>query len=165
MSVSFSNRPPAPVGARRTIATYATYAEAERAVDRLSDAGFPVARVAIVGSGLRYVEQIAGRVTTTRAGVAGAAQGALLGILFAALFGLFFTLDGGSFVGVLLYGLLTGGLFGALIAALLHAARGGRRDFASVAGTQAERYEIQVDAPVADEAERLLGAAARTSTR
>lgn len=34
---------------RRTIASYTTYQEAERAVDHLSDQGFPVERVAIIG--------------------------------------------------------------------------------------------------------------------
>ncbi len=42
--------------ARRTVATYATYAEAQRAVDYLSDQQFPVERVAIVAEGLRFVE-------------------------------------------------------------------------------------------------------------
>src|SRR5687767_10252404 len=86
---------------RRTVATYSTYAEAERAVDWLSDQGFPVQRVAIVGTGLRTVEQVAGRVTTGRAALVGAAQGAMIGALFALLFGLFFT--GPAFFGLLLY--------------------------------------------------------------
>ena len=51
----------------RTIATFDDYAEAQRAVDHLSDQGFPVERTAIVGHGLRYVEQVAGRITTGRA--------------------------------------------------------------------------------------------------
>ena len=49
---------PPPSGARRTIATYASYQEAEQAVDLLSDERFPVNRVAIVGTGLRSVEQV-----------------------------------------------------------------------------------------------------------
>jgi hypothetical protein len=68
---------PPPSGARRTIATYASYQEAEQAVDLLSDERFPVNRVAIVGTGLRSVEQVVGRVTTGRAALTGAGQGAL----------------------------------------------------------------------------------------
>jgi hypothetical protein len=45
---------------RRAIASYATDVEAERAVDRLSDQGFAVQRSAIVGRGLRSVEQVTG---------------------------------------------------------------------------------------------------------
>ena len=149
-----SSASPTPTGARRTVATYSSYRDAERAVDHLSDQGFPVERVAIVGTGLRYVEQVAGRVTTGRAALTGALQGALLGLLFALLFGLFFT--GPGFFGLLVYAIVLGALFGALFGALGHAATGGRRDFASTSSTQADRYEVQVDEAHAAQAEELL---------
>jgi hypothetical protein len=38
------------------VATFGSYREAGRAVDRLSDRGFPVQRVAIVGRDLQLVE-------------------------------------------------------------------------------------------------------------
>lgn len=141
---------------RRTIATYDSYREAERAVDRLSDQGFDVARVAIVGTGLRTVEQVAGRLTTGRAALMGAAQGAMIGLLFGLLFGLFFS--GPEFFGVVLYGLVAGAIFGAIFGAIGHAATGGRRDFASMSRMEAERYELQVDDDAADEARRVLEA-------
>jgi hypothetical protein len=131
---------PAP---KTTVATYPSYAEAERAVDFLSDEGFPVEKVAIVGTGLRTVEQVAGRLTTGRAALAGAGQGAMLGLFFGLLFSLFF--EGPDFLGVVLYGLIVGTVFGTVFGALGQAAQGGRRDFASVRGMQAERYEIQVE--------------------
>src|SRR5918996_4348625 len=90
-------------GQKTTVATYDSYAEAERAVDFLSDQGFPVERVAIVGTGLKTVEQVAGRLTTGRAALAGAGQGAMLGLIFGLLFSLFF--EGPEFLGVILYGL------------------------------------------------------------
>ena len=141
---------------RTTIATYEDYGDAEQAVDRLSDAGFPVAKVAIVGTGLRSVEQVAGRMTTGRAALFGAAQGALIGLLFALFFGIFFT--GPGFGGLLVYAIVAGAIFGAIFGALGHSATGGNRDFVSTLTTQAERYELQVDADVADEARRLIGA-------
>jgi len=148
---------PAP-GTRRTIATFTSYRDAERAVDYLAGEDFPVESLAIVGTGLRYVEEIEGRVTSGRAALMGALQGAVLGLLFAALFGLFFTGTGVGLLGLLLYGLVSGAVFGALLGLLGHAAQGGRRDFASVASTRADRYELQADHAVADEAERLLRA-------
>ena len=60
---------------RRTIATYRDYAAAERAVDHLSDQGFGVERTAIVGKGLRSVEQVAGRMSAGRAALVGLGQG------------------------------------------------------------------------------------------
>jgi hypothetical protein len=55
-----------------TVSSYKTYEEAERAVDYLSDNGFPVENAQIVGSNLRLLEQVTGRVTTGRATLAGA---------------------------------------------------------------------------------------------
>jgi hypothetical protein len=142
---------------RRTIASYPNYADAERAVDELADRKFPVERVVIVGRGLHFVERVTGRMTYARAALNGAMTGALVGLLVGWLFGLFdwfnpivsafwLAIDG------LWFGLVVGALFG-LIA---HALTGGRRDFASTAGVQADQYEVQVDEDVADEAQRLL---------
>ena len=144
------------VTSRRTITTVASYRGAERAVDFLSDQHFPVEHVTIVGTGLRYFEQVSRRVTTGRATLVGAGQGAWLGLFWGLLFGAFFTVDSGSFWGVLAYSLAFGVIFGALWGALAHAMTSGRRDFASVADTRADRYEVQVDEAFADQAERLL---------
>jgi hypothetical protein len=140
--------------ARTVVATYENYREAERAVDHLSDKGFPVERSAIVGTGLKTVEQIAGRLTTGRAALLGAGQGAMIGLLFGLLFGLFF--DNVDFFGVVLYGLLVGIIFGATFGAIGQAMQGGRRDFASIQTMQAERYELQVDHEVSAQAKQLL---------
>lgn len=55
-----------------------------------------------------------------------------------------------------LYGLVYGAIIGALLGLLFYAMTGGRRDFASIGGMRAGRYEILVDDEVADEAARLL---------
>ena len=141
-------------GSRTTVATYDNYRDAERAVDFLSDKGFPVERTAIVGTGLKTVEQIGGRLTTGRAALMGASQGAVIGLIFGLLFGLFF--DGPAFFGVVLYGVILGIVFGAVSAAIGQAMQGGRRDFASVRAMQAERYELQVDDEVSAQAKQLL---------
>jgi hypothetical protein len=142
---------------RRTIATYPHYVIAERAVDYLSDQGFAVERTAIVGKDLRSVEQVEGRMSAGRAALVGLGEGSLIGMLFALLFGVFF--NGPDFGGLLLYGVVTGGLFGTLFGALAHVTvSDGKRDFVSNTSVVADRYEVQVDDSVADDAERLLGA-------
>ena len=45
------------------IGSYPTYAEAQRAVDYLSDQQFPVQQVTIVGVDLMQVERVTGRLT------------------------------------------------------------------------------------------------------
>ncbi|MEU6765643.1 general stress protein [Streptomyces sp. NPDC046853] len=144
---------------RRPIASYKTYEEAERTVDHLSDQGFPVERVAIIGQDLRLVEQVTGRMDYGRAALHGAASGALPGALIGWLFGLLNWLD--PLVSALLlavYGLVFGAIVGALFGVLLHALQGGRRDFASLSSLQPGRYEVVADEAVADEAVGLLGA-------
>jgi len=47
-------------------------------------------------------------------------------------------------------------VWGAALDFLAHLATGGRRDFASVETLEADRYEVQVEAPFAAEAARLL---------
>jgi hypothetical protein len=142
---------------RRVVASYSSYRDAERAVDLLSDRRFPVQRVAIVGRDLQTVEQVTGRMGYGRAALNGAAQGAVLGLLFGWLFGLFNWVDPlVAGLTLALYGLLWGAVVGALIGLLLHALSGGRRDFASVGGVRATRYDVIVDEEVADDAARIL---------
>jgi uncharacterized membrane protein len=154
---------------RRVIATYPNYADAERAVDYLSDNRFPVDRVAIVGQGLHYVEQVTGRMNYAKAALRGAATGAITGGLVGWLFGLFNWFDPiTSAFWLAIDGIWFGGILGALLGLLFHAFTGGRHDYASIGALKAERYELHVDGEVADEAARLLrtmegGAAATPS--
>jgi len=146
-------RPPT---TRRTITSATSYQAAADAVDRLSDRGFPVEHMAIIGTGLRYVEKVSGRVTTGRAALTGVGQGAMLGLFWGLLFSLFFTTDSAGFFGVLAFSVVVGIVLGGLLGAVAHVMTGGRRDFDSVAQTRADHYEVQVDDGFAGEAERLL---------
>jgi hypothetical protein len=140
-----------------TIGTFEDYASVQRAVDHLSDHGFPVERVAIVGRDLRYVEQVTGRMTVGKAALLGALHGAVIGALFSLAFGLIFTYSPNPALALLvLYGIVAGGALGAVFGALSHAAGQGRRDFASVPSVTAARYDLVVDADLADRAASLL---------
>ena len=141
---------------RRTIASYDNYQDAERAVDWLSDQGFAVERGAIIGTGLRSVEQVTGRMTTGRAALVGAGEGLLIGALIALLFGLFFT--GPGFGELLLYSLSVGALIGGTTGAIIQAVAGEGRNFASTMTVATDRYEVQVDEDAAAEATRILEA-------
>ena len=113
---------------RWPVAAYDSYAEVQRAVDHLSDQGFPVGKVAIIGHGLRYVEQVTGRYTTGRAALVGALEGAPLGAFLGLLMGVIFTYDPNPAVWLLvLYGLAVGALIGAGLGAGLHLATGDAR--------------------------------------
>lgn len=142
------------VNPRRAVASYRVHHDAERAVDWLSDEGFPVQRVAIVGRDLRTVEQVTGRVTVARAAGQGAMQGAVIGFFFALLFGIFFV--GPGFFGLLVYSMLLAAVFGALLGGLGHALQGGTRDFGTITAMQADHYDVMVDDAAADDATAIL---------
>jgi hypothetical protein len=141
----------------RSVGSFDRYADAQRAVDRLSDRGFPVEHTIIVGSDLRLVEQVTGRLTIWGATLAGAVSGAWFGLLIGLIFGLFAE-DVGSFLGVVLGSTALGALFGAAFGAAAQAATGGRRDFASTQGLVAGRYDVLVEEGHASRAEELLRA-------
>jgi hypothetical protein len=142
---------------RRVIASYPTYADAQAAVDMLADERFTVERLAIVGSDLRLVEQVTGRLDYPRVVLAGAASGAPIGALLGLLWSLFLPADAGvSVLAVLLYWLLAGAVAGAVVAVIGYALTRGRRDFASVQAMQAGRYDLMATEDVADEARSRL---------
>jgi hypothetical protein len=138
----------------QSVASFPTYPEAQGAVDRLSDGGFPVENVDIVGSDLRLVEHVTGRLTRGRAAMYGAGIGAWYGLFFGLLVGLFTT--GPEWAGLVVGGLLIGAVFGASFGFFAHYATGGRRDFSSTSGLVASRYDLMVASEHADRARELL---------
>ncbi|MCD0447259.1 hypothetical protein LO763_26955 [Glycomyces sp. A-F 0318] len=142
------------------VGSYGGYAEAERVVDYLSDRQFPVERIAIVGQGLRSVEQVTGRLTMWSAAGRSAVSGAVLGALFGWIFGLLGWVDP-LIAGLLLalYGAVFGAVVGGVAGLVAHALTGGRRDFSSVGSLQANSYDVFVEAAYAAEAIELLEAA------
>jgi MFS family permease len=138
------------------VGTYSNYADAQRAVDRLSDAQFPVEHVQIVGRDLTIVENVTGRLTTGRAAMAGAASGAWFGLFIGLLVGLF--TSGPEWLGLVLGGLLIGAFWGAVFGFLAHWATRGMRDFSSLRGLAAGSYDVLVDEDHAARAKELLGA-------
>jgi len=136
-----------------TVAVYLDYASAQRAVDYLSDNGFPVEQTAIVGTDLRLVERVLGRMTIGRAALAGAASGAWFGLFIGLLFALFTTRN---WFLVIVTGLLIGAAWGAAFGAIAHAMTGGQRDFTSSSQLVAERYAVTATAEHADRAGQML---------
>src|ERR1700754_4898519 len=101
------------------VGSYPDYAMAQQAVDHLSDNGFPVERTAIIGTDLRLVENVLGRLTIRRAPPAGVASGAWFGLFVGILFTLFS--DSTNWLGILVTTILVGALWGAVFGAIAHA--------------------------------------------
>jgi hypothetical protein len=136
-----------------SVASYPDYALAQQAVDYLSDNEFPVQKTSIVGTDLRLVEKVLGRMTTLRAALAGAASGAWFGLFIGLFLGIF---SDSNWFGLIFVGLLIGAAWGAIFGAIAQAMTGGRRDFTSRSSLQASQYAVIVEADVADHARQLL---------
>jgi hypothetical protein len=140
----------------QVIGQYDTYAEAQRAVDFLADAAFPVQNVSIVGSDLKMVEKVTGRLTRGRAAAAGAATGAWFG-LFVGLLLSVFSKDGANVFALIVSALIYGAVFGTIFGFVSHAMSGGKRDFTSRSKIASSRYEIVCVWAEADKAREVLG--------
>ncbi|SRR5690606_13098648 len=127
----------------QSLAVYDDYADAQRAVDHLSDHGFPVENVLIVGTDLKKLERVTGRLTWGRVILSGMAGGAWFGLLIGLLLGLF-AAEGG-WLGAVATGVALGVVWGAIIAAVGYAATRGKRDFSSVTTIQPSRFEVLVE--------------------
>jgi len=137
------------------VGSYDTYEQAQAAVDYLSDEKFPVENVTIIGSDLRMVEKVTGRLTMGRALAAGAAGGAWWGLFVGLLLGIFSN-SGRDWLASVLAGLLIGLAFGAVFGAIGYAATRGRRDFTSTSQITANRYDVMCNPPQAEDARALL---------
>lgn len=142
---------------RQTVASFGDYDEAQRAVDALADAGFPVEHLSIVAEDLRFVETITGRRGYGQAAVQGLASGGFIGAVIGFFFGALNWVDPLiSGLALATYGFLLGALVGALVGLVAHAASGGQRDFSSSVSVQAGRYELLCDEEVAARAKADL---------
>jgi hypothetical protein len=151
-------RPLDPVSAAwNTVARFDDYETAQRAVDRLSDDGFPVEQLDIVGSDLRLVERVTGRLTRGRAASVGALRGLWAGLLIGILLGLF--TSGHSFLAVAATGAALGVIWGAVLGYMAHAGTGGQRDFSSVRQLVATQYDLIARGGTVDRARTMLSEA------
>ncbi len=136
-----------------SLGTYEKYEDAQKAVDYLSDHEFAVQNCMIVGTDLKQVERVTGRLTRGRVIGAGALSGMWMGLFVGLIFALFG--QGNSTVAVLST-VAFGALFGLVWALIGYAATKGRRDFTSVSQVVATRYEVLVEHKFAEQARTLL---------
>jgi hypothetical protein len=137
-----------------SLGTYLKYEDAQQAVDYLSDQNFAVQNCMIVGTELKQVERVTGRLTYARAALAGAASGAWLGLFVGLLLGLF--AQDGNWLAAVITGVLFGVMFGIAMGVAGYAATGGQRDFTSVSQVIATRYEVLVEHKLLAQAQETL---------
>jgi hypothetical protein len=138
----------------QSLAVYDDYAAAQKAVDFLSDNKFPVEQCMIVGTDLKRIERITGRLTTGRVALGGLLTGIWLGIFVGLVLSLF--ADDENFWATLLATVAFGAVFGVVWALIGYAATRGQRDFSSVTAIVATKYEVLVEHKSLASARELL---------
>jgi hypothetical protein len=132
------------------VGSYPTYAEAQRAVDYLSDQQFPVQQVTIVGVDLMQVERVTGRLTWPKVLGGGLISGAWLGLFIGLVLSSPHPLE------ALTTGLVAGVFFGLITSAIPYSMARGTRDFSSTLQLVAGRYDVLCDPQNAEHARDLL---------
>ena len=146
--------PQSPDDLGQTVASFSSYERAQKAVSSLIAADVPARQIAIVGTGLRSVERVTGRLGYATAARSGAINGLLLGLLFSAILVIGSpSVPIQAFVGVLFVGIAIGMLLSLVTFAFVRR----RRDYASVTQVIADHYEVTVAAANAMRARQVLG--------
>ena len=138
----------------RSLGVFDRYDEAQAAVDFLSDEEFPVEQVLIVGTDLKQIERVTGRLTTGRVALMGALSGVWAGLFVGLVLALF--ASPGDALMTVLWAVVFGAIFGLVWGLIGYAFTRGRRDFTSVSQVVATRYEVLTEHKHAERARDLL---------
>lgn len=137
------------------IADFKQYPEAQAFVDNLIKHNFPAGAVAIVGSDLRTVERVRGKVNYARMAIGGAVTGSWMGLAFGLVFGGATDSTGAAlFPGIESVGssIVIGAGLGMLFNVTRYALSRNKRSYISQSSVVASKYQIQVPAGLADQA-------------
>jgi hypothetical protein len=136
-----------------SLGVYERYEQAQKAVDFLSDNEFPVQNCLIVGTDLKQVERVTGRLTHGKVATGGVLSGLWLGLFVGLVMSLF---GQNNALATILSTMLFGAIFGLVWAFAGYAATRGQRDFTSISQVVATRYEVLVEHKFAQQGRDLL---------
>ena len=136
----------------QSLGSYKEYADVQRMVDILADAGFPVQNTLIVGTDLRLIERVTGRKTWGRVILGGALSDMWMGLFV----GLLFSMLSSNWLSTIFSSVLLGAVFFTVWAVIGHAMSGGQRDFTSMTATVPMHYELLVEHRNVMDARRIL---------
>jgi hypothetical protein len=135
------------------LGTYDTYVEAQHVVDKLAKADFDVRQLSIIGSDLKTIERVTGKLTYGRSAVAGAATGAWLGLFAGSLLFLFTSSPNLTYAFAII---LLGAAFGMLFGIVSYAINRRRRDYTSTHQVIATSYQVLAPSGVIVRAQEIL---------
>lgn len=146
------------------VADFKQYTDALAYVDNLIKNNFPAGAVAIVGSDLRTVERLRGKITYARMALGGAVTGSWMGLAFGLIFGGQTNPDGSTMFGAvdpLASSMVIGAGLGMLFNVVRYSLARNKKSFVSQSTVVASKYQVQVPAGLADQARAVPAAEAK----
>lgn len=147
------------------VADFSNHTDASNYVDLLVKNDFPPQAIAIIGSDLRTVERLRGKLTYARVALGGAATGSWIGLLYGLLFGSASadTVSAAASTiteaGSIMSAVFVGAGIGMLVNVLRFSLAKNRRQFISASSVIANRYDVVVPESLIEQARQ---AAAKT---
>lgn len=137
---------PAPVPQGQVVAEFSQYEEATGYVENLVKNNFPPNMILIVGSDIKSVERVRGKLSYARVAISGATTGAWMGLLVGLIFGSSATAADATSaaMGSLTSSLLIGAGIGMLINVIRFSLAKRKRGFISQSSMVAAKYQVQV---------------------
>ena len=135
------------------VGTYDSYLEAQQVVDKLAHADFDVSQLSIVGSDLKTIERITGKMSWGRAALTGAATGAWFGLFAGTVLFLFAATPNIPYAIAVI---LIGAAFGMLFGLVRYAVSRRSKDYTSVNQVIASSYQVIAPSGLIVRAQELL---------
>jgi hypothetical protein len=148
-----------------SLGEFSSYKEATDFVNRLIEGEFAAAKISIIGSDLKLVERVRGRLGYGRVALGGALTGIWIGLLLAILFGAGIEVTADNQINYVperfIAALVIGIGVGMLINILRFSFSKNKRNFVSAPVSVAQSYQVVVPNEAADAAREALAKAKR----
>ena len=155
---------PSAVPEGEVVGQFKNYREAVNVVEQLVESGFPARLISIIGSDLKTVETLKGKLGYGRVALSGAVTGSWIGLFFGLLFGATSTTEQ-----VVLTNLSAGIVIGAGVGMLLNVIRfsltKNKRSFISAQAVVAKKYDVIVPTGQLADAKKAIKASAAPGTK
>jgi hypothetical protein len=155
---------PAALPEGEVVGQFKNYREAVKVVEQLVENGFPARLISIIGSDLKTVETLKGKLGYGRVALSGAVTGSWIGLFFGLLFGATSTTEQ-----VVITNLSAGIVIGAGVGMMLNVIRfsvtRNKRSFISAQAVVAKKYEVIVPTGQLADAKKAIKASKATETK
>ena len=146
------------------VGQFKDYREAVKVVEQLIDSGFPARLISIIGSDLKTVESLKGKLGFGRVALSGAVTGSWIGLFFGLVFGATSTAEQ-----VVVTNLSAGIVIGAGVGMLLNVVRfsltKNKRSFISAQAVVAKKYDVIVPTGQLADAKKAIKASAAATKK